>query len=397
MKKSVITGVRAYVVEGGSAGGDYFARPERNWESDTQLSSPMARYAPYRENFRTWGAGALGGVLVEIETSDGLVGCAAGTGGEAVCFLIERQLKRFLIDADPRDNARLWDQMYRSTLEYGRKGLVIHAISVLDLAIWDILGKLRGEPIYKLIGGAAAQPLRAYSSGPDPGFSRKLGFAGAKVFTPHVPAEGRKGFEANLAFIAACRDAVGPGFPLMVDFYMSLDVQYAIELAHAARSLDIYWFEDALLPDNYDGYRALKSAAPWVRWAAGEHEYTCWGFEKLISRGALDILQPDPLYVGGLTELLRIAGLAAAHDVSIVTHCGGSFSYHFAMSQPGTTFVEYLNTSPAGDRIVPVFGQLFTGEPLPEDGVIALCDEPGWGLSVNKDAVGLRRPYPEDR
>ncbi len=244
-----------------------------------------------------------------------------------------------------------------------------------------------------MIGGSATDPLMAYSTGPKPGLARKLGFAGAKVVPPHGPAEGSAGFDANVAFIGMARDDVGPGFPLMVDCYMALDVRYAIDLAQATRSLDIYWFEDVLLPDNYAGYRALKAAAPWVRWVAGEHEYTRYGFRTLITEGGVDVLQPDLMYAGGLSELLRIAGLAAAHDIPIVPHCGGPYSYHFAVAQPGTMFVEYLNTSPDGDRIVPVLGNLFSGEPLPENGVIALSDDPGWGLSLNKDAVQLRRPY----
>ncbi len=148
MKTPTVKAVRAYVVEGGSAGGGYYAGVEQNWVSDSQMMSPMARYPAYRKNFRSWGAGALGGVLVEIESADGTVGVAAGTGGDPVCFLIERHLNRFLIGSDPRDNARIWDQMYRSTLEYGRMGLAIHAISIVDLALWDLLGKLRGEPVY---------------------------------------------------------------------------------------------------------------------------------------------------------------------------------------------------------------------------------------------------------
>lgn len=392
MKRPTIRALRAYTLEG-EAGGDYFARPEPNWESDAQLMSPMARYPDYRQGFRSWGAGALGGVLVEIESDEGLTGFATGTGGEPVCFLVERHLSRFVVGFDPRDNARIWDQMYRSTLEYGRKGLVLHAISIVDLALWDLLGKQRGEPVFKLIGGSATSPLEAYCSGPRPGLYRELGFAGAKVFPPHVPAEGRKGLDANLAFLGACRDEVGPGFPLMVDCYMSLDVPYAIELANGARSLDIYWFEDVLHPDDWGGYRALKTAAPWVRWATGEHEYTRYGFRNLIAQGGIDVLQPDLMYAGGLTELLRIAGLAAAHEIPIVPHCGGPFSYHFAAAQPGTVFVEYLNTSPAGDRIVPVLGRLFSGEPLPEQGVITLSDSPGWGLSIDKEKLTLRRPY----
>jgi L-rhamnonate dehydratase len=155
----------------------------------------------------------------------------------------------------------------------------------------------------------------------------------------------------------------------------------------------VYWLEEMLHPDDYEGYRAVKVAAPWVRWAAGEHEYTRYGFRDLIVRGGVDVVQPDPMYVGGMTEMLRIAGLAAAYDVPVIPHCGGPYSYHFAAAQPGTPFVEYINLSPSGDRVVPVFGRLFSGESLPVKGEIVLSNEPGWGLTVNRDDVVLRRPY----
>ena len=396
MKAPTVRALRAYVVGGGASGGSYFGRETDHWETDSHMMSPMSRYPAYRGSFRDWGADALGGVLVEIESEDGAVGVATGSGAEPVCFLIERHLNRFVVGCDPRDNARIWDQMYRSTLEYGRKGLALHAISIVDLALWDLLGKLRDEPVFKLIGGSATSPLMAYCSGPRPELYRQLGFAGAKVFPPHGPEEGRAGLEANLAFLGDCRDKVGAGYPLMADFYMSLDVRYAIELAEAARALDIYWFEEPLHPDDCDGYRALKAAAPWARWTTGEHEYTRYGFRNLIAHRAVDVLQPDLMYVGGLTEMLRIAGLAAAHDIPIVPHGGGSFSYHFAAAQPGTPFVEYVNLSPQGDELVPVHGELFRGEPLPEQGEITLPEAPGWGLSVNREALQLRRPYPSD-
>ena len=129
------------------------------------------------------------------------------------------------------------------------------------------------------------------------------------------------------------------------------------------------------------------------RWSAvtGEHEYTRWGFRDLIRHRAVDVVQPDLMWAGGFTEALCIASLASAFDVPVVPHAGGIYSYHFAMTQPGVPFVEYCITSPKGEEITSVFGDMFEGEPLPLDGTITLSDAPGWGLKLNRGAVQMRR------
>jgi L-alanine-DL-glutamate epimerase-like enolase superfamily enzyme len=281
--------------------------------------------------------------------------------------------------------------MYRTTLPYGRKGVALMAISAVDLALWDLLGQLRGEPVYRLAGGATRDRIAVYGTGPDPAFHQRLGFFGAKVPFPYGPSDGREGLAANVRAIAAHRQAVGAGYPLMVDCFMSLDVGYALEFARAVQPYNLYWIEEALHPDDWEGYRHLKAAAPWMRWVTGEHEYTRWGFRNLVRHRAIDIVQPDLMWCGGFTEALRIAALASAFDVTVVPHAGGIYSYHFAMTQPAVPFVEYCNTSPKGDAIHPVFGAMFEGEPLALDGTITLSDAPGWGLRLKRDAVALRR------
>jgi L-alanine-DL-glutamate epimerase-like enolase superfamily enzyme len=172
---------------------------------------------------------------------------------------------------------------------------------------------------------------------------------------------------------------------------MSLDVCYALELARAVEPYALYWIEEALHPDDFEGYDRLRAAAPFVRWVAGEHEYSRWGFRNLIKSHMIDIVQPDLMWAGGFSEALRIAALASAFDVTVVPHAGGVYSYHFAMTQPTVPFVEYCITSPKGDEITPVFGDMFEGEPLPVNGTIELSDSPGWGLKLVRDAVELRR------
>ena len=396
MKFDKITDVRAYVLSDKGAGGEYHDREEGHWLVDSLIANPMSKYPEYKASRTSWGIGVLGSIVVEIELENGIVGVATGLGGEAACFLIERHFRRFLVGQDPRDIAKIWDQMYRASMPYGRKGLPLAAISVVDIALWDLLGLLREEPVYKLIGGATRDTLDVYQTSSRPDLAQKAGFMGGKVPLPHGPADGPAGLKKNVEFLAAHRDSVGPDFPLMVDCYMSLDVTYAVELARAIEPLGIYWLEECLPPDDIDGHRLLKERMPTMRWTTGEHEYSRYGFRQLITDRAIDILQPDVMWVGGLTELLRISAMAAAYDIPVIPHGSGVYSYHFVMSQPHSPFVEYINTSPKSDEILPVFGKLFTNEVLPENGTVRPPDLPGWGLELNRDEVTLHRPYKEE-
>ncbi len=386
-----IADVRSFQIETLGAGGNYTSQPPGHWIVDERQANPQSIY-PNRPNLRS-GIGDLvtGGILVEIESADGTVGLATGSGGMAVCSVIQQGLADLLIGFDVRDIARLWDEMYRSSLPYGRKGLALMAISVADLALWDLLGQLRAEPVYRLAGGATKDRIAVYGTGPNSTVFQRRGFFGSKVPFPYGPADGRQGFAANVRAVAGHRAAVGEGYPLMIDCFMALDVAYALEFARAVEPYGLCWIEEALHPDDWQGYRRLREAAPWVRWTTGEHEYTRWGFRNLVRDRIVDIIQPDLMWCGGFSEALRIAALASAFDVTIIPHAGGVYSYHLAMTQPAIPVVEYCNTSPKADEITPVFGQMFEGEPLALDGTITLSDAPGWGLRLKRDAVSLRR------
>jgi L-rhamnonate dehydratase len=280
--------------------------------------------------------------------------------------------------------------MYRGSMFYGRKGLPVAVISVIDLALWDLLGKLRNEPVYRMIGGATKERLDFYCTGPNPAAARDMGFWGGKVPLPYCPEEGQAGLAKNLAFLKKHREAVGPDFPLMVDCYMSLNVGYTVALVQACADLglNIHWWEETLSPDDSEGYAKLKRAHPTARFTTGEHEYSRYGFRQLIASRDIDILQPDVMWLGGLTELLKVAAHAAAYDIPVVPHASGPYSYHFVASQPNAPFQEYLANSPDGRSVMPVFGDLFVDEPMPERGVldIAKLDRPGFGLVVNPAA-----------
>jgi L-rhamnonate dehydratase len=293
-----------------------------------------------------------------------------------------------LIGADPRNTNLLFEQMYRASMFYGRKGLPTAIISVIDLAIWDLLGKLRNEPVYKLIGGAARERLDFYCTGPEPAAAKAMGFWGAKVPLPFCPADGHVGLRKNVEYLRKQRESVGPDFPLMVDCYMSLNVSYIIELAKKCEDLDINWWEECLSPDDTDGFEQIKRAHPTLKFTTGEHEYSRYGFRKLIEGRNIDIIQPDVMWLGGLTELLKVSAMAAAYDIPVVPHASGSYSYHFVISQPNSPFQEYLANSADGKSVLPVFGDLFLDEPIPTKGYLTAADldKPGFGLTINPAA-----------
>lgn len=384
-----ISDVRVYTVDAEGDGGDYHRQKSGHWLIDTLISNPMSGYDEYKASRTSWGIGVLGSIVVEVETAGGHVGVATGFGGPPACWLIKNHFKRFLIGKDARQTNLIWDQLFRASMFYGRKGMPIAAISVVDLALWDLIGKARGEPVYNLIGGKCRDEIEFYCTGPRPDAVKEMGFIGGKVPLPHGPSDGEAGLRANVEFLAAHRESVGPDFPLMVDCYMSLDVPYAIRLAEKCKPLDIYWWEEVLHPDDVEGYKLLKQAHPELKWTTGEHEYTRYGFRRLIENRLIDILQPDVMWVGGLTELLRIAAHASAYDLPVVPHGSGPYSYHFNISQPIAPFCEYVAASPDGRSVLPVFGQLFDGEVLPEGGRIKVPEGPGFGMEI-KDRSTLK-------
>ena len=137
-----------------------------------------------------------------------------------------------------------------------------------------------------------------------------------------------------------------------------------------------------LSPDDTEGYREIKRACPFVKWTTGEHEYTRYGFRHLIEERTLDIVQPDVMWVGGMTELLKIAAHASAYDVPVIPHGSGPYSYQFIASQPGPAFCEYVAASPDGKSISPVFGELFEGEDVPQNGRLKVSTRPGFGMEL---------------
>lgn len=391
MPTPTIRAVRAFVVRGG--GGDYHDQAEGHWIDD-HVATPMAKYPKYRDSRQSFGINVLGTMVVEVEASDGTIGFGVTTGGEPAAWIVEHHLSRFVEGAKAHDIELMWDQMFLGSLYYGRKGLVLNAISGVDLALWDLLGKLRGEPVYHLLGGAVRDELQFYATGARPDLAKQMGFIGGKMAVRHGPVEGEEGLQKTIARLADMRSRVGDDFWLMLDCWMSMDLNYATRLANAGHAHGLKWIEEALLPDDYWGYAALKKAVPsGMMVTTGEHESTRWGFRLLLEMECCDILQPDVGWCGGITELLKIGAMADSRGVLVVPHASSVYSFHYVITRHNSPFTEFLMMAPKADEVLPMMYPLLLDEPVPEQGRMKLAETPGFGVRLNPECA-LHRPYP---
>lgn len=388
-RPDMIVSVRAFVVRGPKRLPDPLNSPASedllDWRRG-KVANPMTRYPEFRDD-RPGATGRDSGrqVIVEVESVSGAIGIGTTNGGVAAAAIIELHLADIVEGQSAFAHEAVSDRMLRSTALYGRKGVVVHAISAVDLAVWDLHGRLVGQPVYELLGGTTSTGIPMYATGPNAGPIRSLGFHGAKLPLTYGPSEGEAGFRKNVERARRARDAVGDDFPLYFDCWMALDVDYAVRLARELEPLGFRWLEEPLPPDDYAGHAELRRRMPpSMTLNSGEHEYTAAGFRLLCEAGA-DILQPDPMWCGGLTELRRIAAVVSAHGKRIIPHVGGVYSYHFLSAYPDVTFAEFPVMWGDCDSILPFQGPLLTGEPLPADGRVVPTCAPGFGLDLNPD------------
>jgi len=326
------------------------------WSTNgVEVASPMSVYPEYKATRSLFlpDAGKLPGFTVEIATDKGVQGY--GSGGPGGGTVVEEHLTKLLIGKDPFDIERLWDIMWRSTMSYGRMGIAIHAISGVDLALWDLVGNALNMPVYKLIGGATKpHGIPAYCTANDIEQHLEFGFKRLKLAMPHGPADGREGMKNNEALVKRTRDLLGPDGDIMLDCWMAWTEKYAIEMADMLAPYRIYWMEECLQPHDYAGFGRLREAVKHItRIATGEHEYTRYGYRYLLDHNAADIWQADIHWVGGLSELRKIAAMAAAYDTVVIPHVGGvQDCVHFLMATTNAPWAELFMPPPGGPKAV---------------------------------------------
>lgn len=356
--------------------------PRGAWLNEIQVSTPMSIYPQYHGRRGGWRGPNTQDVYVEVEAEDGLTGLGVTRGGAVARAIIDGHLKPLLLGADPRRVELLWEQMHRATLAYGRKGAPVMAVSALDLALWDLLAKWMGQPLHRLLGGKVHEWLPVYATHPDPRALAREGYAGCKMPMSCGPVDGKEGLRRNVQRVAEMREAVGPDIDIMVDCWMSWNVEYTLAFARAAAPYDLAWIEEPLPPDDYDGYAELRRRIGGTRIATGEHEYNRWGFKELLTRGCADVLQPDVAWCGGISEIRRVMAMAAAWDIPVIPHNGvmQPWAMHLMMTVTGCPAAEHVIFHRPEDHPPP---PLMRGELVPEGGRVTVRDDPGAGVSFD--------------
>ncbi|MFC4987799.1 enolase C-terminal domain-like protein [Saliphagus infecundisoli] len=372
------------------------------------LVTVMSGYEEYRnaegENpqaRRKW-MGPVGDVVVEVETDAGITGVGQGNWATgAISTIVDETLSKLVVGEDPREREKLWDQMYRATIPFGRKGAAVEAISAVDLALWDIAGKEADKPVYELLGGPVEEEIDCYASNLHPVDHETLereaieyaeaGFETMKLRFRHGPEAGRSGMKENEKIVETVRDAVGDDLAIAGDAYMGWSVRYAKEMTQRLEPYDMAWVEEPVIPDDIDGYAAVRDAAP-MPISGGEHEFTRWGHEELLERGAVDILQPDVHRCGGLTELLKIDALASTHDVPVIPHTGTNPHLHFIAASTNAPMAEYFPIPEwyqkrQGEKDSTYADAIYANPPQAEDGTLSLPEGTGLSAELNREAL----------
>lgn len=344
--------------------------------------------------------GSQDALIVRVHTDAGIIGLGeVDSSPYIVKAIIEtppshsvaRGLRELLIGQDPLEISALWQRMYNGSIYYGRRGVVIHAMSGIDMALWDILGKATGQPVYKLLGGARRNKIRAYASHlmPDSvdGVESLMKTDLDQGYTAVKLGWGTLGqnLPADVARIATARKALGTEPFLMIDGGNCWDAPTACELTRRVEPCDLYWLEEALSPDDFEGYTRLSRSTT-IRLAEGEMNTVAEEFRDLIERAQIDILQPDLSRVGGFTEARRIATLAELHHRLVVPHAWSTgilvaASLHFNVTLAREPVQEFTLTGS------PLTTDLILNRPIPRDGWFELPNAPGLGVELNMEVV----------
>jgi L-rhamnonate dehydratase len=356
----------------------------QSWLTDTVIATPLSGFAAYKERRSSW-FGEMTAAVVRIETDEGVEGLGyVGGGKAAAASIVDDQYAALLLGKNPFDTAYLWDLLFRAAQMHGRRGAAMAALSGVDIALWDIVGKAAGQPVYRLLGGATKpEGIPAYPTGNAVERYAAEHYSAAKLAVPCGPADGAEGMRRNEALVRHARETLGADAAIRLDCYMGWDVTYAIRMCRMLAHYGIDWIEEPVLPDDLDGYRRIREAITplGIRLAGGEHAYTRYEFRDLIAHEAVDVLQPDIYRAGGISELRHIASLAAAHHLQIIPHGIGAPTYHFVMATSASPAAEFVDVFAQGGQL------MLEGEPLPEHGVIQLSDAPGFGYRLNADLL----------
>ena len=331
-------------------------------------------------------------VFLQVFTDEGITGIGPTQGGALNKVLLEELLKPYVIGEDPLNTERIWEKMYWATLQYGRRGAAVSAISAIDIAIWDLKGKILNQSVHRLLGGHR-DTVPSYGSGINLNYTREelvkemTGYveSGFKIVKMKI---GRRDPVDDLERIKLVRDAIGPNVDLALDVNNGWSIKTAIRMAKKLEEYDIYWLEEPILADEIDNLAKLAKETS-IPIAVGENHYTKWEFKELMERGAVEIVQADIGKCGGVTEYIKIAAMADAYGLPVCPHHTEYIDIPLVAAIPNGLFHEYIS-----EWFVPM-GEIFVDPIKPENGEISPSNKPGFGIELNQEAIERLKVKPD--
>ena len=330
--------------------------------------------------------------FLEVYTDDGIIGMSGFFGADSLSSaLIEDTLKSQVVGEDPVNTERIWDKMYWATLMSGRRGATISAIGAIDIALWDLKGKIVNLPVHKLLGGHR-DIVPSYGSGINLNYtSEEL----AEQMTRYVESGhemvkikiGKRDPDEDLERIELVRNTIGPKVKLAVDVNNGWSINTAISMAEKIEKYDIYWLEEPILVDEIANMAKLADETS-IPIAAGENHYTKWEFKDLMERGAVEVVQPNVRKCGGVTEFVKIAAMADAYGLPVCPHHTEYIDVALAAAIPNGLLHEYIETS-----FDPI-GHLFVDPIKPENGKISPSMKPGFGIEIDRESLEKLKTKP---
>jgi L-rhamnonate dehydratase len=339
-------------------------------------------------------------LIIVVETDEGITGYGevdtAPFVGKAIVDAYMSHgtcygLREVVVGADPFDYEQIWNDMWSKTYYYGRSGPVVHVMSGIDMAIWDIMGKATGKPVHKLLGGSYIKKVRPYASALMPEsrdeVKRMVEKYSSQGYTAIKFGWGPLGYDVNLdlQLIEMARKTAGDHIEIMIDIGKRYKLKQAMYVAKAIEQLNIYWLEEPLPAEDYAGYRRLTESTT-TRIATGEEESGRLAFSRLINESGVDVIQPDISRCGGLTEAKKIATMAADNNITLVPHAFKTgilvaASIQLIAALPGVPFLEFSVTESA------IRKELLVNPFMQKDGFVEVPEAPGLGIDLNPEVI----------
>ena len=349
------------------------------------LNRPMSRYPRFPNSERHVSFSPWKRPAVIVTAEDGTWGFGLSLYGPPVTRIINEHLGPNLIGENVMATEKLWDMMVRLSSAFSPTGMTSYAISAVDVALWDLKGKLLGLPVYELLGGPQKEKIFCYASGFDQEWYMELGFKATKLFSPWGPEQGLEGLNKLEELVASTREIIGEDVELMLDAWTGYDIEYTVRVAERLRPYRLKWLEDYLPAEDLVGYETVRQRLPWQTLATGEHWYNLAPFAAAAGKRLVDIFQPDVLWCGGITAATKICHLAQANTISVIAHGGMNYPFgqHLSMAMPAITWGERSESVSAPGVPLEEMVKL-PGTAVIKDGYVRPSDAPGFGLEIDE-------------